>query len=174
MQDEYGNYYEDPQFDPSQGTFVTIDADAGGVWQPLTVGAPRGEFVTTNYESGEGYFTENTAAQQAAINAQMEADRQAQLQAAAAYVAANPLPVSGNQIATQYGDRDVSLFKPIVQPGQPITGSTPTQLIDPATGMPVFLSDPNNPYSFTYDNTGTPAVGGTLEQQAALYRPIEN
>jgi hypothetical protein len=40
--------------------------------------------------------------------------------------------------------------------------------------MPVFLSDPSNPYSFTYDNTGTPAISGTLEQQAALYRPLEN
>lgn len=174
MYDEYGNYYEDPQFDSSQGTFVTIDADAGGVWQPLTVGAPRGEFVTTNYESGEGYYTENTEAQRAAINAQMEADRQATLQQAAAYVAANPLPISGGQIATQYGNRDISTFRPIVQPGQAVTGSTPTQLVDPNTGMPVFLSNPNDPFSFTYDNTGTPAVGGTLEQQAALFRPIEN
>ena len=174
MYDEYGNYYEDPRFDSSQGTYVTYDGDAGGVWEPLTVGAPRSEFVTTDYESGAGYYLENTPEQQAAINAQMEADRQAQLQAAAAYVAANPLPVSGNQIATPYGERNVSLFNPIVQPGQAVTGSTPTQLVDPNSGMPVFLSNPNDPFSFTYDNTGTPAIGGTLEQQAALYRPIEN
>jgi hypothetical protein len=108
------------------------------------------------------------------MNARLEADRQAQMQAAAAYIASNPLPISGNQIATQYGERDISTFRPIVQPGQAVTGSTPTQLVDPQTNMPVFLSDPANPYSFTYDNTGTPAVGGTLEQQAAMFRPLEN
>jgi hypothetical protein len=172
--DSFYTTYEDPRFAASQGTYVTTNYDQGGQFIPLTVGAPRGEFVTTNYESGEGYYTENTAAQQAAINAQMEADRQAQLQAAAAYVAANPLVVSGNQIDTRYGERDVSLFRPIVQPGQAVTGSTPTQLVDPQSNMPVFLIDPNDPYSFTYDNTGTPAIGGTLEQQAALYRPTES
>jgi hypothetical protein len=173
MYDEYGNFYEDPRFDPSQGQYVTIDADAGGVWQPITVGAPVGQYVTTNADAG-GQWVDNSAAERAAMNAQLEAARQAQLQAAAAYVAANPLPISGNQIATQYGERDISTFRPIVQPGQTVTGSTPTQLIDPQTNMPVFLSDPNNPYSFTYDNTGTPAIGGTLEQQAAMFRPLEN
>ena len=166
-------YGDDPRFDPSQGSYVTIDADAGGVWQPITVGAPVGQYVTTNADAG-GQFVENTAAERAAMNAQLEADRQAQIQAAAAYLASNPLPISGNQIATRYGERDISTFRPIVQPGQPVTGSTPTQLVDPQTNMPVFLSDPNNPYSFTYDNTGTPAVGGTLEQQAAMFRPLEN
>jgi hypothetical protein len=173
MYDEYGNFYQDPRFDPSQGQYVTINADAGGEFRPITVGAPVGQYQTINADAG-GQYVENTAAQQAAMNAQLEADRQAQLQAAAAYVAANPLSVSGNQIATRYGERDVSLFKPIVKPGEAITGSTPTQLVDPATNMPVFLSDPSNPYSFTYDNTGTPAISGTLEQQAALYRPLEN
>jgi hypothetical protein len=173
MYDEYGNFYQDPRFDPSQGSWVTTNADAGAEWRPITVGAPVGQYQTINADAG-GQYVENTAAQQAAMNAQLEADRQAQLQAAAAYVAANPLSVSGNQIATRYGERDVSLFKPIVKPGEAITGSTPTQLVDPATNMPVFLSDPSNPYSFTYDNTGTPAISGTLEQQAALYRPLEN
>jgi hypothetical protein len=171
--DSFYTPYEDPRFAASQGQYVTVNADAGGVWQPITVGAPVGQYVTTNADAG-GQWVDNSAAEQAAMNARLEADRQAQLQAAAAYVAANPLPVSGNQIATQYGERDVSLFKPIVQPGQTVTGATPTQLIDPATNMPVFLSNPNDPFSFTYDNTGTPAIGGTLEQQAALYRPIEN
>jgi hypothetical protein len=87
-------------------------------------------------------------------------------------VAANPLAITGDQIATLYGDRDISMFRPVVQPGQAITGATPAQLIDPATGAPVFLRDPNDPYSFTYDVTGTPAISGTLEQQAALYRPM--
>jgi hypothetical protein len=171
--DSWGQYYEDPRYSSSQGQYVTIDADAGGVWQPITVGAPVGQYVTTNADAG-GQWVDNSAAEMAAMNARLEADRQAQLQAAAAYVAANPLPVSGNQIATQYGERDVSMFNPIVQPGQAVTGTTPTQLIDPATGMRVFLSNPNDPFSFTYDNTGTPAIGGTLEQQAALYRPLEN
>jgi hypothetical protein len=171
--DSFYTPYEDPRFAASQGTYVTVNADAGGVWQPITVGAPVGQYVTTNADAG-GQWVDNSAAEQAAMNARLEADRQAQMQAAAAYIASNPLPISGNQIATQYGNRDLSLFRPILQPGQTATGSTPTQLIDPQTNMPVFLSDPNNPYSFTYDNTGTPAIGGTLEQQAALFRPIEN
>lgn len=166
-------YYNDPRYAPSQGRWVTYDADAGAVWEPITVGAPVGQYVTTNADAG-GQYVENTAAQQAAINAQLEADRQAKIQQAAAYVASNPLPVSGDQIATQYGDRNISSFYPILQPGQTATGSTPTQLVDPATNAPVFLSDPNNPYSYTYDNTGTPAIGGTLEQQAAMFRPTEN
>ena len=171
--DSFYTPYEDPRFDASQGTYVTVNADAGGEWRPITVGAPVGQYVTTNADAG-GQWVDNSAAERAAMNAQLEADRQAQMQAAAAYIASNPLPISGNQIATQYGNRDLSLFRPILQPGQTATGSTPTQLIDPQTNMPVFLSDPNNPYSFTYDNTGTPAIGGTLEQQAALFRPIEN
>jgi len=164
---------EDPRFDSSQGRYVTIDADAGGVWQPITVGAPVGQYVTVNADAG-GQWVDNSAAERAAMNAQLEANRQATLQQAAAVVAANPLPITGNQIATQYGNRDISIFRPLVEQGQAITGSTPTQLIDPATGMPVFLSNPNDPYSFTYDVTDTPARGGTLEQQAALFRPISN
>ena len=160
----------DPRFAASQGQYVTIDADAGGEWRPITVGAPIGQYETINADAG-GQWVENTAAQQAAMNARLEADRQAELQAAAAFAAANPLLISGNQINTKYGLRDISLFKPLVQPGQQVTGSTLTQLIDPATGMAVYLSDPNNPYSFTYDNTGIPAIGGTLEEQAALYIP---
>jgi hypothetical protein len=171
--DSFYTTYEDPRFAPSQGQYVTIDADAGGVWQPITVGAPVGQYVTTNADAG-GQWVDNSAAERAAMNAQLEADRQAQMQAAAAYIASNPLPISGNQIATQYGERDISTFRPILQPGQTATGSTPTQLIDPQTNMPVFLSNPNDPYSFTYDNTGTPAIGGTLEQQAAMFRPLEN
>ncbi len=162
-------YYEDPRFAASQGQYVTINADAGGEWRPITVGAPIGQYVGGGDAGGQ--YVENTAAQQAAMNARLEADRQAQLQAAAAFAAANPLLISGNQINTKYGLRDISLFKPLVQPGQQVTGSTLTQLIDPATGMAVYLSDPNNPYSFTYDNTGIPAIGGTLEEQAALYIP---
>ena len=165
--------YEDPRYSSSQGRWVTYDADAGAVWEPLSVAAPVGQYVTTNADAG-GQWVDNSAAQQAAINAQLEAARQAQIQQAAAYVAANPLPVSGDQIATQYGDRNISSFYPILQPGQTATGSTRTQMVDPVTNAPVFLSDANNPFSFTYDNTGIPAVGGTLEQQAAMFRPVEN
>lgn len=165
--------YEDPRYSSSQGRWVTYDADAGAVWEPLTVAAPVGQYVTTNGDAG-GQWVDNSAAEQAAINAQLEAARQAQIQQAAAYVASNPLPVSGDQIATKYGDRNISSFYPILQPGQTATGSTRTQLVDPTTNAPVFLTDANNPFSFTYDNTGIPAVGGTLEQQAAMFRPVEN
>jgi hypothetical protein len=164
---------EDPRYSSSQGQWVTIDADAGGVWQPITVGAPVGQYETINADAG-GQWVENSPAQMAAINAQLEADRQAKLQQAAAYVASNPLAISGNQIATPYGNQNVSMFRPLVEQGQAVTGSTPTQLIDPATGMPVYLSNPNDPYSYTYDVTGTPARGGTLEQQAALFRPVSD
>jgi len=172
MVDEYGNYFEDPRYSGSQGSFLTTNADAGGEFVPLSVTAPMGQYVTTNADAG-GQYVENTPEQRAAINAQLQAERQAQLQGAAAYVAANPLRVSGDQIATRYGDVNAAMFRPITQPGQSISGSTPTQMVDPSSGMPVFLSNPNDPYSYTYSNTGTPAIGGTLEQQAALYRPMQ-
>lgn len=162
--------YDDPRYNSSQGRWVTYDADAGAVWEPLTVAAPLGQYVTTNADAG-GQWVDYSAQERAAVAAQQEAARQAQLQAAAAYVAANPLPISGNQIATQYGNRDISSFNPIA--GQPISGSTPTQLRDPQTGTLVYLSNPNDPFSYTTENTGIPAIGGTLEQQAAMYRPLQ-
>lgn len=170
--DEYGNYFEDPRYSGSQGSWITTNADAGAQFVPLSVTAPMGQYVTTNADAG-GQYVENTPEQRAAINAQLQAERQAQLQGAAAYVAGNPLRVSGDQIATRYGDRNLEMFRPIAQPGQSVSGSTPTQMVDPSSGMPVFLSNPNDPFSYTYSNTGTPAVGGTLEQQAALYRPMQ-
>lgn len=162
--------YDDPRYNSSQGRWVTYDADAGAVWEPLTVAAPLGQYVTTNADAG-GQWVDYSAQERAAVAAQQEAARQAQLQAAAAYVAANPLPISGNQIATQYGNRDISSFNPIA--GQPISGSTQTQLRDPQSGTLVYLSNPNDPFSYTTENTGIPAIGGTLEQQAAMYRPLQ-
>lgn len=162
--------YEDPRYSSSQGQWVTYNSDAGAVWEPLTVAAPLGQYVTTNADAG-GQWVDYSAQESAAVAAQQEADRQAQLQAAAAYVAANPLPISGDQIATPYGNQNISYFNPI--PGQPISGSTPTQLRDPQSGTLVYLSNPSDPYSYTYENTGIPAIGGTLEQQAAMYRPLQ-
>jgi hypothetical protein len=173
MDEGYYNFYEDPRYSSSQGRWVTYNSDFGAVWEPLTVAAPTGRYETYNSDAG-GQWVDNTAAERAAINAQLEAERQARLQQAAAVVAANPLPVSGDQVATLYGDRNVAMFRPITQPGQAVTGATPTQLIDPTTNTPVYLSDPNDPTSFTYEVTGTPAVYGTLEQMAALYRPMES
>jgi hypothetical protein len=135
---------------------------------PLSVAVPLGRY------SGSGdsdTYLEYSPEERAAIAAQMQADRQAELAQASAFLATNPLGISGDRISTLYGDRNISMFRPIASDGQPVTGSTPTQLIDPQSNMPVFLSDPNDPTSYTYDNTGTPAIGGTLEQQAALYRP---
>lgn len=162
--------YDDPRYSSSQGRWVTYNADDGAVWEPLTVAAPLGQYVTTNADAG-GQWVDYSAQERAAVAAQQEAERQAQLQAAAAYVAANPLPISGDQIATPYGNQNISYFNPI--PGQPISGSTQTQLRDPQTNTLVYLSNPNDPYSYTYENTGIPAIGGTLEQQAAMYRPLQ-
>jgi hypothetical protein len=166
--------YEDPRYDSSQGTYVTIDNERGGEFVPLTLATPRGEYITTNYESGEGYFNEYTPEQRAAEAARIEADRQARLATASGILAENPLSVTGDQIQTRYGDRNVSMFYPLADAGQPVTGDTPAQLFDPQSNMPVFLSNPNDPFSYTYENTGTPAISGTVAQQAALYRPIEN
>ena len=164
-------YYDDPRYSSSQGRLVTYDADAGAVWEPLSVAAPLGQYVGTG-DSG-GQYVEYSAQERADVAAQQEADRQAKLQKAAAYVAANPLAISGNQIDTRYGQMDTSYFNPIVDQGQSVTGSTLTQLIDPATNAPVYLSNPSDPFSYTYEDTGTPAIGGTLEQQAAMYRPMQ-
>lgn len=160
--------YEDPRYSSSQGTYVG-SGDSGGEFVPLSVATPLGRYVGSG-DSGDT-FQEYTEQERAAIAAQMQADRQAELAQASAFLATNPLGISGDRISTLYGDRDISTFMPIVQPGETVTGSTPTQLIDPQSKMPVFLSDPNDPTSYTYDPTGTPAIGGTLEQQAALYRP---
>jgi hypothetical protein len=65
------------------------------------------------------------------------------------------------------------MFYPVVKKGQPITGDTPAQLVS-SSGSPIFLSDPNDPFSYTFDPTDTPAISGTVAQQAALYRPIQN
>jgi hypothetical protein len=167
--------YEDPRNDSSQGRWVSGEnADAGPRWEPLTIATPRGEYLTTNYESGEGYYNEYTPEQMASAAAKIEADRQAKLAMALGILADNPLSVTGDQIQTRYGDRNVSMFYPIAAKGEPVTGETPAQLVDPQTGTPVFLSDPNDPFSYTYDRTDTPAISGTVAQQAALYRPLTN
>lgn len=158
MEEEYGRY-------------VTYNADQGGVFEPITVGAPKGRYVTTNADAG-GQWVEYSEAERAAINARLAAERQSDYQTAANYLAANPLAISGNEIATRYGNRNIDRFRPVTSDG--VTGSTRTQLTDPTTNAPIYLTNPNDPYSYTYDNTGTPALGGTLEQQAALYRPVEN
>jgi hypothetical protein len=157
MADEYGRY-------------VTYNADQGGVFEPLTVGAAPGRYVTFNADAG-GQYVPYSEEERAAINARLQAERQSEYQAASDYLASNPLAITGDQIATQYGNVDISRFRPITTDG--VTGSTSTQLTDPATGAPVFLSNPNDPFSYTYDNTGTPAIGGTLEQAAANYKPFE-
>jgi hypothetical protein len=164
--------YEDPRYDSSQGRWVTYDADAGAVWEPLTVAAPLGQYVGTGDAGGQ--WQEYSPEERAAVAARQEADRLSTLQGASAYLAQNPLGLSGDQIDTRYGQRDVSYFNPLAKEGEAITGATLTQMIDPLTKAPVFLSNPNDPQSYTYENTGTPAIGGTLEQQAALYRPVEN
>jgi hypothetical protein len=155
------------------GTYVTTDNERGGEFVPLTLATPAGEYVTTNYESGQGYFNPYTPDQAAAAAASIEANRQAELQRAAQMLVDRQFDVSGNLVQTRYGDLDVSNFYPVAAPGQPITGETPSQLFDPQSRLPVFLSDPNDPFSYTYENTGTPAISGTIAQQAALYRPVE-
>lgn len=166
--------YDDPRFDPSLGRWVTYNADQGAVWEPYALVPQAGQYVTYNADAG-GQFERFNEQQKAAIAQQIGAEQQAAIQRAAEYLAANPLAMSGNMIQTRSGDlRDVSYFNPIVKPGENVTGSTLTQLVDPVTKDPVFLSDPNNPYSYTYTDTGIPAIGGTLEQQAAMYNPIQD
>ena len=164
--------YDNPQYSPSQGRWVNYGGDAGAQWEQISVGAPLGYEIHQG-DSGSSYV-EYSPEERRAISAQQEADRQGRLQQASAFLATNPLAISGDMIATPYGERSISSFKPILQPGESVTGSTRTQLLDPTTGTPIFLSDPNDPYSYTTDPTGTPALGGTVEQQAALYRPIQN
>jgi len=163
--------YEDPRRSSSQGRYVG-SGDAGGVWEPLTIAAPLGQYEGSGDAGGQ--WRDFTPEETAAAAANIEANRIADLERASGILAENPLSVTGNQIQTRFGDRDVSLFNPIASAGQPITGETAAQLVDPQTGTPVFLRDPNDPFSYTYDRTDTPAISGTLAQQAALYRPIED
>lgn len=163
--------YYDPRYDSSQGRWVTYDADAGAVWEPLTVAAPTGQFVTTNADAG-GQWQDFTPQQTAAAAAAIEANRQAELQRANEILSTTPLAVAGDQVQTRYGDVDVSRFFP-VSSGQPVTAQTPTQLRDPQTNAPVYLRNANDPFSYTYENTGIPAISGTVGQQAALYRPLD-
>ena len=163
---EDNDYSEDPRYAASQGRFVG-SGDAGGTFQALDVATPLGRYVGQGGDSGDTY-QEYTSEERAQIASQNEADRQYRYQAAQAAMGNSPLSVNNNQIQTQYGDRDVSLFNPLAQAGSPVTGDTRTQLY--SNGMPVFLSDPNNPTSFTTSDTGIPALGGTVAQEAMMYR----
>lgn len=164
--------YDNPQYSPSRGRWVNYGGDSGGQWEEMSVGSPLGYWI--NQGDSDGSYVEYSPEERRAISAQQEADRQGRLQQASAFLATNPLAISGDMIATPYGERNISSFKPILQPGESVTGSTRTQLLDPTTGTPIFLNDPNDPYSYTTSPTDTPALGGTVEQQAALYRPIQN
>lgn len=164
--------YEDPRFSSSQGRWVTYNADQGAVWEPLTIAAPLGQYEGSGDAGGQ--WRDFTPEETAAAAARIEADRLSRLGTASDILAENPLSVTGDRIQTRFGDRDVSLFNPVVTAGVPVTGETAAQLVDPQTGSPVFLRDPKDPFSYTYDNTGTPAISGTVAQQAALYRPIED
>ena len=163
--------YEDPRFASDQGRYVSTGGDAGGYWEPLSVATPLGRYVGSG-DSG-GYWEEYTPEQRAAEAARIEADRLGRLDYASSILKQSPLSVMGDQIQTRYGDRPVSRFNPIAEEGKPITAETPAQLVS-ESGSPVFLRDKNDPTSYTYDNTGIPAISGTVGQQAALYRPIEN
>jgi hypothetical protein len=167
---EFGNY-EDPRYSSSQGRYVG-SGDAGGTWQPLSMAAPLGQYEGSG-DAG-GTWREFTPEETAAAAARIEADRIAELERASGILANNPLSVTGDKIQTRYGDVNVSRFNPITADGQPITGETAAQLTDPQSGVPIFLSNPNDPTSYTYDNTGVPAISGTVAQQAALYKPYED
>ena len=184
------NYFVTTNYDSGEGYWTQgppapVDPNTGQVgayvnyggdidqFVPLTLATPSGQYITTDYESGQGYFNPFTPEQASAAAAAIESNRQSELQRASQILAENPLGVSGNLIQTRYGDVDVSTFFPIAAAGQPITGDTPAQLFDPQSKMPVFLSNPNDPFSYTYENTGIPAISGTVAQQAALYKPIE-
>ena len=71
-------------------------------------------------------------------------------------------------ILTRQGIRDVSSFNPIVKPGEKITADTPIQQVD-EEGVLLF----SDGEGVTRRNTGVPAIGGTLGDQAYM-REIKN
>jgi hypothetical protein len=74
-------------------------------------------------------------------------------------------------VLTQHGVVTPQSFNVLAKPGERITADTPVQEIGEG-GLKVYLRDPNDPESKTYENTGIPAVAGTLVSQA--YAPARN
>lgn len=71
-------------------------------------------------------------------------------------------------ILTRSGIKDVSSFNPIVKPGEKITADTPIQQVD-EEGVLLF----SDGEGVTRRNTGVPAIGGTIGDQAYM-REIKN
>jgi hypothetical protein len=71
-------------------------------------------------------------------------------------------------ILTREGIKDVSSFNPIVKPGEKITADTPIQQVD-EEGVLLF----SDGEGVTRRNTGVPAIGGTIGDQAYM-REIKN
>jgi hypothetical protein len=71
-------------------------------------------------------------------------------------------------ILTRSGIKDVSSFNPIVKPGEKITADTPIQQVD-EEGVLLF----SDGEGVTRRNTGVPAIGGTVGDQAYM-RKIKN
>lgn len=71
-------------------------------------------------------------------------------------------------ILTRSGIKDVSSFNPIVKPGEKITADTPIQQVD-EEGVLLF----SDGEGVTRRNTGVPAIGGTVGDQAYM-REIKN
>jgi len=71
-------------------------------------------------------------------------------------------------ILTREGIKDVSSFNPIIKPGEKITADTPIQQVD-EEGVLLFRDGEG----VTRRNTGVPAIGGTIGDQAYM-REIKN
>ncbi len=68
-------------------------------------------------------------------------------------------------VYTSAGVVPVEALNPLSASGKPITADTLVQAVD-ESGQKLYLTDPNDPNSRTTRNTGIPAIGGTVAQQA--------
>jgi len=137
----------------------------------------------TNYYAARDAGMDAGQAQQAAMNQLMQSTYAATptpidtagLTAEAPNWAGTPTLYSNDQgvqgVLTQYGVVSPTSFNTLAKPGERITADTPVQEIGEG-GLKLYLRDPNDPESKTYENTGIPSIAGTLSSQA--YAPARN
>lgn len=70
-------------------------------------------------------------------------------------------------VRTSFGIVPVEALNPLVPQGGQITADTLVQAVN-ADGQKLYLSDINDPNSVTTRNTGIPAIGGTVAEQAFI------
>ena len=67
-------------------------------------------------------------------------------------------------VYTSAGVVPVESLNPLIRPGERITADTPVQEVG-EDGAKLYLRDPLDPESKTYENTGIPSIAGTVAQQ---------